>query len=103
MTRRALLGLGVAAGGLIVGLRAWQAASRSITLRYDAPDGELTVIIYASDGQRVRRTTFGPGIERQHALRLPDGAYRAELRVAGRTSARPFRVERDAALLIDWR
>ena len=102
MTRRSLFGLGLAAAGLIFGLRAWQSSSRSITLRYEAPPGDLSVAIVDDEGARLRRIDFGSGAERQHALRLPDGDYRALLKLAGRTSARPFTVREDAALLIDW-
>lgn len=103
MTRRSLIGLGLAAGGLILGLRAWQGSSRSITLRYEAPPGELTVTIRDTDGKKLRRTTFGPGVERQHAMRLPDGAYAAHLELADRPAvARPFTIQEDAAVLIEW-
>ena len=103
MSRRSLLGLALAAAGLIFGLRAWQSSSRSITLRYEAPPGDLSVSIIDDEGARLRRVDFGSGVERQHALRLPDGDYRAMLKLAGRTAARPFSVREDAALLIDWR
>jgi hypothetical protein len=103
MTRRSVIGLGLAAVGMVFGLRAWQSSSREVTVRYDAPPGELTVIIRDAAGQRVRRSSFGPGVERQHALRLPDGQYRVEMRVGGRIQTRPFMISQDAALLIDWR
>lgn len=103
MRARTLIGLGLAAVGLILGLRAWQSSSRAITLRYEAPPGDLSVTIVDDEGARLRRVDFGSGVERQHALRLPDGEYRARLRVNGRTSARTFTVREDAALLIDWR
>ena len=103
MRARTLIGLALAAVGLIFGLRAWQASSRAITLRYEAPPGDLSVTIIDDEGARLRRIDFGSGVERQHALRLPDGTYRARLKLDGRTAARPFTVREDAALLIDWR
>lgn len=104
LNRRSLLGLALAAGGVILGLRAWQGSSRTVSLRYEAPQGELTVTIRDADGKKLRRTTFGAQTERQHEMRLPDGSYRADLDLAGRPRVvRPFQVSEDAALLIDWR
>ncbi|MGK0360206.1 MAG: hypothetical protein ACI9U2_002519 [Bradymonadia bacterium] len=103
MRSRTLVGLALAAVGLIFGLRAWQASSRAITVRYEAPAGDLSVTIIDDAGARLRRVDFGSGVERQHALRLPDGDYRARLKFDGRTASRPFTVREDAAFLIDWR
>lgn len=103
MTRRSLIGLGLAAGGLILGLRAWQGASREVKLRYEAPAGELTVTIRDAEGRKVRRATFGGATERQHAMRLPEGQYTVLLELPGRDAVqRVFGVAEDAAVLVEW-
>jgi len=67
---------------LAYGARAWEAASRDVTLVYHAPPGPLRVTITDEDGDRLRTTEFRGG-ERSHAVELADGRYTVRLEVEG--------------------
>ena len=71
---------GCAALALVHAVRAFQQSARDVRLVYTAPPGELTVELVDDEGTRVRRTVFA-GAERAHAVRLPDGRYRARMRL----------------------
>lgn len=69
-----------AALALVHAVRAFQQSARDVRLVYTAPPGELIVELVDDEGTRVRRTVFA-GAERSHAVRLPDGRYRARMRL----------------------
>jgi hypothetical protein len=71
----------LAALALAFSMRAWEARGRTVRLAYDAPPGALVVTIRDDDGRMARRAEFGPGIERQHEITLPDAEWRVELRM----------------------
>ncbi len=84
-----------AALALVHAVRAFQQSARDVRLVYTAPPGELTVELVDDEGTRVRRTVF-TGAERAHAVRLPDGRYRARMRLgAGEAVHQPFEVRGD--------
>ncbi len=64
------------------GARAWQAASRDVTLVYHAPAGVLRVTLTDGDGDRLRHSVFY-GSERGHIVQMAEGPYTVTLEVDG--------------------
>ncbi len=97
--------LAVALAAIAIGHGAQLFFSMSNTVRttYAAPARPLTVTIYDSDGERLRRTQFGQ-TGHQHELTLPSGSYSATLTPDGmKTVRRHFIVEGDATINLSYR
>jgi len=104
MNRRRLVGLLLVGGTAVAVGATLKSAEHDLTVRYEAPPGPLTVTLTTAEGQRVRRTSFAPGVSRQHEIRLPNGQFEAQLELPNRPAYRQaFTVEADQALLIEWR
>ncbi len=92
-----------AALALVHAVRAFQQSARDVRLVYRAPPGELTVELVDGEGTRVRRTVFA-GDDRTHAVRLPDGRYRARMRLGDAAPVqRAFEVRGDGVVEVPFR
>ena len=55
--------------------KAWRELSTDVVLTYQSPPGELTVNIFDTHGDRLRRTVFSPRLT-THEVVLPTGRFR---------------------------
>ncbi len=82
--RRRLLRLAVAAALAAcagAALKAFQARAHTVHVRYEAPQGPLTVRLRNAEGGLLRRVEFAGSSERQHDVELPEGSVTAEMSV----------------------
>lgn len=92
-----------AALAVAYGARVWDQAANDVTLRYTgAPPGPLAVDLRDRDGHRMRRTEFGDGADRSHAVQLPLGEFEARMTLGEETRRRRFMVEGDGAIDVGW-
>ncbi len=91
----------LAALALAYGARTWQAAGRETAIRYEAPAGEIRVVLTASDGAVLRRTVFASG-ERQHTVKLPEGAYQVRMEVGDALRLRDLVVDGTGVAEVRW-
>ena len=105
MTRKRLLRYAAVVFGalaLVQGVRTWEGSQRAVKIVYQAPPGPLNVVITDAANHRISRVFFGDGVERNHALKLTDGQYSAQLTLAGYERHRSFEVEVDRTIEIKW-
>lgn len=103
MNRRRVLGLGLVLGTAALALTTLKGEGHTVSVRYEAPPGPLTVTLTTAEGERIRRITFGEAAVRQHELSLLPGRYQARLELPHRPAVdRSFSVEADGAVLVEW-
>ena len=95
--------VGLAALAVAQGVRVFSTMNNTVRMSYLVPPGDLAVIIFDVDGQRLRRTQFGANV-RQHELQLPEGSYTAELTPADLPPVRrDFVVQGDGVIELNYR